>query len=159
MTKRLAAIVGTAIAAAALFAIGISQAETPAAPSPAQIIKARQAGLDMSAITFSALKQAVESGADVSKFGYQAHALAGWATALPTLFPAGTGEGQAGVDTKAKPEIWSNRAGFEARAADYAAATAKLADFAKAGDAAGFASQLPLVKKACDACHTDFKER
>jgi cytochrome c556 len=159
MTKRLAAMVGAGIVAAALSATGISQAQTPAAPSPAQIIKARQAALDMSAITFAALKQAMESGADVSKFGYQAHALAGWAAALPTLFPTGTGEGQAGVDTKARPEIWSNRAGFEARAADYAATTAKLADFAKAGDAAGFASQLALVKKSCDACHTDFKER
>ena len=145
-----------AAAALAAFSTVALRAETPAAPSPAQIVKARQAALMMSAITFAGLKQGADGG-DVSKLGFPAGALAAWAAALPGLFPAGTAQGTAGLDTKAKAEIWSNRAGFEARAADYAAATAKLADLSKAGDGAGFTAQLAVVKKACDACHADFK--
>ncbi|HWD28673.1 MAG TPA: cytochrome c [Rhizomicrobium sp.] len=144
------------LAAAALLAAVTATvaAQTAAAPSPAQIVKARQASLMMSAITFASLKQGAEG--DVSKLGFPAKALASWAAVLPTLFPAGTGPGQAG-DTEAKAEIWTNRAGFEARAADYGSATAKLADLAKAGDSAGFTAQLAVVKKACDSCHADFK--
>jgi len=144
-----------AAAVVALSAVGL-HAETAASPTPAQIVKARQASLEMSAITYASLKQGAASG-DVSKLGFPANALASWAAALPSLFPAGTAQGTAGLDTKAKAEIWSNRAGFEARAADYAAATAKLADLAKANDAAGFTAQLAVVKKSCDSCHSDFK--
>ena len=131
-------------------------AETASAPTPAQIVKARQASLEMSAITFGSMKQAAAAGTDASKLGFPAKALSEWALVLPTLFPAGTGPGQAG-ETEAKAEIWSNRAGFEARAADYAAATAKLADLAKANDTPGFTAQLAVVKKSCDSCHSDFK--
>jgi cytochrome c556 len=131
-------------------------AQTAATPSPAQIVKARQASLMMSAVTFAGIKQALGEGTDASKLGFQSKALASWAAVLPTLFPAGTGPGQAG-DTEAKAEVWSNRAGFEARAADYAAATAKLADLAKASDTPGFTAQIAVVKKACDSCHSDFK--
>ena len=138
---------------------GLSEAQTAPSPTPAQIVKARQAALAMSAVTFGAIKQGLDGGVDVSKLGFQARALAAWSAALPTMFPAGTGQGQTASDTKAKPEIWTNRTGFEAKAADYAAATAKLADLSKAGDTAGFTAQLGVVKKACDACHSDFKER
>jgi cytochrome c556 len=132
-------------------------ADAPASPTPAQIVKARQAAYEMSAVTFASLKQGAAGGTDVSKLGFPANALAAWAAALPGMFPAGTGQGAAGIDTKAKAEIWTNRAGFEARDADYAAATAKLADLVKAGDSAGFTAQLAVVKKACDSCHADFK--
>jgi cytochrome c556 len=146
-----------AAAALAAFSTVALRAETPAAPSPAQVVKARQAALEMSAVTFGSIKQALGEGADASKLGFQSGALAAWAAALPSLFPAGTAQGTAGLDTKAKAEIWTNRAGFEARAADYAAATAKLADLSKASDTPGFTAQLAVVKKACDACHADFK--
>jgi len=157
MTGRFTAILCAGVATLALAAM--AEAETASAPTPAQVVKARQASLDMSAVTFGAIKQALDGGVDVSKLGFQAHALSLWAAALPTMFPAGTGQGQTASETKAKPEVWSNRTGFEARAADYAAATAKLADLSKAGDTPGFTAQLALVKKTCDACHSDFKER
>lgn len=157
MKGHLAAGLCAGLGLAALTVTG--SAQTASSPTPAQIVKARQAALEMSAVTFASIKQALDGGTDASKLGFQSHALAAWSAALPTMFPAGTGQGQTASDTKAKPEIWSNRAGFESRAADYAAATAKLADLSKAGDTAGFTAQLALVKKTCDACHSDFKER
>ena len=157
MAGRFTAILCAGVATVAMAAM--AEADTASAPTPAQVVKARQASLDMSAVTFASIKQALDGGTDASKLGFQAHALSAWSAALPTMFPAGTGQGQTSSETKAKPEVWSNRGGFEARAADYAAATAKLADLAKAGDTPGFTAQLGVVKKACDACHSDFKER
>jgi cytochrome c556 len=147
-------VLGTAALAAAV----IARADTAASPSPTQIVLARQAALDMSAVTFVTMKQAAASG-DISKMGDPAGALAGWSKVLPTLFPAGTSVGQVSIPTKAKAEIWSNHAVFEQRAADYAAAAAKLPQLVKAGDTAGFTAQLDVVKKACSACHKDFQAR
>ncbi|HEY2885590.1 MAG TPA: cytochrome c [Rhizomicrobium sp.] len=136
-------------------------AQSPSAPppTPAQIIRARQAAYEMSVVTFSQLKRAVDTGSDVTKQKFAADALAGWAAALPTLYPDGTGPGQTAAVTGALVEVWINRSGFLTRANAYRAATAKLVDAAKAGDAAAFATQVDAVKKACDACHADFKVR
>ena len=76
---------------------------------------------------------------------------------LPSLFPAGTGPGATAMQTHALPAIWTDRAGFEKAAANYASAADKLSEFARADDAAGFAQQLGVVSKACDACHSDYK--
>lgn len=148
-------VVGTVVALAATV---IARADTAASPTGTQMVQARQASLDMSAATFVTMKHAAEEG-DISKMEQPANALAKWSKALPIMFPAGTGIGQVSIPTKAKPEIWSNRATFEQRAADYAAAAAKLPELAKAGDAAAFNAQLDTVKKACGACHQDFQAR
>jgi cytochrome c556 len=76
---------------------------------------------------------------------------------MPAMFPSGTGIGETSVKTQAKPEIWKDRATFEQRAADYAAAADKLADLAKANDAEDFKAQLAEVSLKCDACHATFK--
>jgi cytochrome c556 len=156
------AAAGATAAVLAIVASRFALAQQPAAappPTPAQIIRARQAAYEMSVVTFSQLKRAVDTGSDVTKQKFAADALAAWAAALPTLFPEGTGPGQTAIETSAKAEVWSNRTGFLGRANAYAAMTAKLADVAKAGDASQFANQVDLVKKACDACHADFKTR
>ena len=126
------------------------------APSPQQIIAARQASLDMSVMTFAALKAAARDGKPIASQVYAATTLARWARALPTMFPPGAGP-EAGVPTGARPLIWTDRAGFERRAADYAAAAERLRDLAAAGDADGFRAQIPAVAAACDACHATYK--
>jgi cytochrome c556 len=147
-----------ALVAAALF---IESGAAPAPPTltPEQIIAARQASLDMSAMTMAEMKTAVTDGLDVKKQFYPAKTLARWANALPTMFPAGTGQGTTSAETHALATIWTDRAGFEKAAAAYVAAADKLGEFAKDGDSAGFASQLTVVSKACDSCHGDFKQK
>jgi cytochrome c556 len=146
---------------AALAGAGLAQAQTAATPAPslAQIVLARQASLEMSGVTFIQMKHAMESAEQAKNESSAANALALWAKTLPAMFPAGTAIGQTSITSKAKPEIWTNRPQFESRAADYAAATAKLSDLAKADDAAGFTAQLDAVRKTCSACHEDFKAR
>ena len=73
------------------------------------------------------MKAAADAGADVHSLVLPARALARWARTLPTMFPAGTNL----PISKALPAVWSDRAGFEARAAAYAAAAQALAEAAQ----------------------------
>ena len=58
------------------------------------------------------------------------------------------------LKTKAKPEIWSDKAGFEAAGnASYQAITALNA----ATDEASFKAALPAVGAACGGCHEKFR--
>jgi cytochrome c556 len=144
------------ISAAAVLTLGAAPAAPP--PTPEQFIAARQAGLDMSVFVTGSLRNAAKAGGDVTKQGYATTVLNRWAHVLPTLFPAGTGEGQTALKTQAKAAVWSDRAGFLAKAANYAAATEKLKALAAAGDTPGFQAQVAEVDKACDACHAIYKE-
>jgi cytochrome c556 len=55
--------------------------------------------------------------------------------------------------TRARPELFANRADFEAKAAAYAAAASRLADVAQTNDRAAFAAQFDATRQACSACH------
>ena len=140
-----ALLLGTAVASAS---------GKPQAGSAADTIAGRQAAYRLSAAVFSGMKGAIERGDDVKTQAFAAGALAGWAKAIPGMFPAGTDI----APSNALPTVWSDRAGFEAKAADYAAAAAKLAELAKAGDKAGFAAQYAAVGKTCGACHSGFRK-
>jgi cytochrome c556 len=144
----------------ALGAIGLAAAQAQPGPDhmAAKIIAARQASLAMSAVTFGSMAHAVDGGAEAKTQGFAANALAKWARVLPTMFPAGTGSDNAeGMKTRALPAIWTDRAGFDKAAGDYADATSKLLDLAKTGDTAGFKAQLKVVDGTCDACHQRYR--
>jgi cytochrome c556 len=135
---------------------GLPQEDTHGV-STVDAIAARQASLDMSSITFRSMGDAIKAGREAKSQGYQAMALAKWAKALPRMFPAGTGQGATSVVSQALPSIWRDRANFDRAAANYAAATAKLAALAAANDTPGFTIQLDEVNQACGLCHARFK--
>ncbi len=143
-------------AAATVLVAGVAGAQqaTPAAPSAAELVAARQAGFRLMGANFGQLRGAVARGDDVKPLGGPARAIAGWARAMPALFPAGATTPQ----SEALPTVWSDRAGFETAAADLAREAMKLSDLAKAGDAPGFAAQLQVVGGTCGACHKKFKQ-
>jgi cytochrome c556 len=139
-----------------LAAPGLPQDATPGV-SGLDAIAARQASLDMSSLTFRSMGAAMKAGAEPKSVGYAAASLAKWAKALPRMFPPGTGEGETSVFSQARTAIWKDRAGFDQAAANYAAATARLAALAQANDTAGFTKQLEEVNQACSSCHTRYK--
>lgn len=153
MLKRFLILSGALIGFAA---VASPQADAPGVPA-VDAIAARQASLDMSSITFRSMGEAMKAGREAKSQGYPAAALAKWAKALPRMFPPGTGEGEASANTQALPAIWRDRAGFEQAAANYAAATARLAALAGANDTTGFTKQLDEVNQACNACHSRYK--
>jgi cytochrome c556 len=144
--------------AAALVAIPLTaafaQAPAPAAGLTAeQIVAARQAGFVLSGGDFSAMKAAADGGADVKQLAFGARAIARWARTLPSLFPAGTNL----PSSHAQPAVWSDRAGFEARAAAYATAAQALAQAAQSGDRDAFLARWTATRATCGACHDQFK--
>ncbi|NEX91705.1 cytochrome c [Caulobacter sp. 17J65-9] len=147
-------------AACVLGATGLAaaQAGAPVSMSAQDVVATRQSALDMSAAAFGGMKGVIDAGADVKGQAFAAKGLARWAKQLPSMFPAGTGA-DSGVATKAKAEIWTDRAGFEKAAADYAAQTQKLAELAEANDKAGFAAQWATVRQSCGACHDGYRAK
>ena len=62
-------------------------------------------------------------------------------------------------DTKAKPEIWTKRADFDAKMDKMVAETGKLPAVVRTGDMAAFKKQVTDVGAACKACHDEYKAK
>lgn len=60
-------------------------------------------------------------------------------------------------DTKAKPEIWTNRADFDAKMDKMVGEAQKLPAAVRAGDMAAFKKQVGDVGSACKACHDEYR--
>lgn len=71
------------------------------------------------------------------------------------VFPEGSGRG----DTKAKPEIWSDRARFDRALADSVAAAKALAAAAGGGDMAAVGAAVGGLGKTCGGCHRPFRAK
>lgn len=142
-------------AAVLVVAVATGSAARPvdAAPSADALVAARKAAFRLNAASFVSIKAAIERGDDVKALAFPAGAIAGWARALPGLFPAGSATPQ----SEALPTVWSDRAGFESAAAAMATEAAKLSALAKAGDKAGVAAQFAVLGGTCAACHKNFR--
>jgi len=118
--------------------------------TPEQIVAARQSAFHLSGAAMGNMKAAIDQGRDVAGQTYAARGVARWARTLPTMFP----DSARGVTpTRARPEIFANRADFEAKAAAYAAAATRLAETAQSNDRAAFAAQFDVTRQTCAACH------
>jgi cytochrome c556 len=62
-------------------------------------------------------------------------------------------------DTKAKPEIWTKRADFDAKMDKMVSEAGKLPVAVRAGDGAAFKKQVADVGAACKACHDDYRAK
>lgn len=75
------------------------------------------------------------------------------ANGFGALFPEGS---ETGGDTEAKPEIWSNRADFEVKLAEFRAAT-EGAMSAPPADLDGVKAALGALGKTCGSCHETYR--
>jgi cytochrome c556 len=71
-------------------------------------------------------------------------------------FVAGSDQG---APTKAKPDIWKDKARFDKLAEALQAETPKLVAAAKTGELSQLRAALPAVGKACSNCHDDFRNK
>lgn len=125
----------------------------PAAPSPAQLVAARQAGMDMSATTLNLIKGGSANGMPLKSLGFAANGLAKWAQAMPTLFADST----RGMPSRARGEIWTSKADFAAKNAAFTDATKALVAAIAADDQTAFASALASTGAACKGCHDSYQ--
>jgi cytochrome c556 len=89
--------------------------------------------------------------------------MTGWANDLQTLTTLnilrGFGDGSDKGTTRAKPEIWQNRADFESKMKDMKTAVAALQEATAGGDRKAIAENVGAVGKTCKACHDEYKSK
>ncbi len=76
--------------------------------------------------------------------------------AMSRLPFAGFTEASASINSKAKPEVWTDRAKFDAGAQRMQEAVVKLNDAAKSGNADQLKAAFGPVGQACKACHDTY---
>ena len=74
---------------------------------------------------------------------------------LPTLFPDSTKGLKPEGDYSASPKIWEDKAGFDAKIADFAKVVSEAK--AKIKDADSLKANFPAIGKACGGCHETFR--
>lgn len=142
------------LGAAALVAIAtVAYAQSPAANA----IHARQANYKQIAAATKGINDQLRGGApDIGAIRRASALLANYSGQIPRWFPRGTGA-EAGVTTRARPEIWSDWAGFHRAAAGFYVAARTLNAAAQGGDVAAIRAAMPAVSHACSNCHDDYR--
>lgn len=153
-----------AAASALVIAVGLGSGaiRTEAAVDAKTVIETRQKAMKDNAAHMKAINAFVESGeGDAAMVGEHATAIADIAKKIPELFPEGTSLADGhGVKTAAKPEIWTDRAGFEQAAMTLGTEAGELAEAAKGGDKQAIAAAFgELGKNGCGGCHSKFRQK
>lgn len=150
MARRAKALGWIAIAVA----LGLAGA---AASAPADTIAMRQTQLKALGAAFKTINDELRrSSPDAAKIKAGMVVMNKAAAAMPAWFPAGTGP-ESGAATKARPEIWKDKAGFAEDARAFAAETRKLQALAASGDFDAMKAQAKTVGGTCGACHSGFR--
>jgi len=121
---------------------------------PTDAIKYRQAAYSLMGTHFGRLGAMANGKVPFdAKLAAENAALVATLAKLPgAAFPPGS---DTGLNTRAKPEIWKERAKFDAAYEKMLAETAKLP--AAAGDVASLKTAFGAVLQTCNACHDDFR--
>jgi cytochrome c556 len=93
---------------------------------------------------------------DAAEFARRAERVATMAPMLLGGYPEGTAS-EPGIKTRARPEIWENKAEFEKLMHDMENKTAALATVAREGDFDKSKAAFGDAAAACKACHEKFR--
>jgi cytochrome c556 len=132
-----------------------------AAPVVAQQMKAedqvkyRRAAYQLMNLNFASLEAMAQNKKPFNKD--EATRNAEFVAMLATVPKGFFGEGT-DKDTRAKPEIWKNRADFDGKMDKMVSEAGKRPGAVKAGDSA-FAKQVHEVGEACKACHDEYRAK
>ncbi|PKO59667.1 MAG: cytochrome C [Betaproteobacteria bacterium HGW-Betaproteobacteria-18] len=124
---------------------------------PENAIKYRQSAMFMMSQNFGRVAGMVAGRIPFdAKVAAESAAVAEFMAKLPwDGFGPGTDFGQ----TKAKPEIWTNKAKFDDYAKKMQNEMGKLAAAAKAGNLDNIKAAVNATGGACKSCHDDFQEK
>jgi cytochrome c556 len=128
-------------------------AQRPAAP----VVEQRQANYKRMAAAMKGINDQLRGRApDLAAIRPRAALLANYGLQVLRWFPRGSGP-QAGVRTRARPEIWTDQAGFERAGARLLVAAREVNRAAQRGDLAAIRAAMPALRRACAACHDDYR--
>jgi cytochrome c556 len=146
--KLLKSVAGSAV----VLSFGVSLAYAAADDT----IKARQACMKANGAMMGVMvpmmkgEKPFDAAAVKAAIDAEGAACSGWAT----FWGADTQQGET-LPTRAKPEIWTDPAGFEAAGKAYGAA---IGPVAAAADEAAFKAAFPALGAACQGCHEKFQK-
>lgn len=120
-------------------------------------IKARQDGMKAIGGATKGLYDTLSGDKDPARLKDYAARINSLAPQVPGWFPAGTGP-EAGVKSKAKAEIWSDKADFNIKAQALATQAGKLNAAAQTGDADKVKTEFMALRGTCKSCHEKFQE-
>jgi cytochrome c556 len=124
---------------------------------PEQAIKYRQSVMTLQGAHFGRLSAMANGRVPFDAAAAQANAdLVLTFSKLPfTAFGEGTDKG---APTRAKPEIWTNRADFDAKAKAYQDEAVKLQAAAKTGNLDQIKAAAGAVGQSCKSCHDTYQK-
>jgi cytochrome c556 len=143
------------VVTAATAAMAAAEAQTP---KPEDQLKLRKAAYSLMNYSLSSIDAMTAGKRPFNKEDAlrNAELLAQLATIPKGFF--GEGTDKAG-ETRAKPEVWTNRADFDAKMDKMIQETGKLAQAAKTGDPAIVKKAVHDVDEACTACHDEYRTK
>ena len=152
-------LLAVALLAIPITALAQEQAPAPPAPmapptTPDEFVTQRQARMARGGGNLASLKQVADANGDLTTLTPRIERLIQWSVDLPTMFPEGSNTAASG----AKPEVWSDHAGFQAAAERFQTAVRALAAPAAANDHAAFLTAWTAAHDACSACHDAYKQ-
>jgi cytochrome c556 len=123
---------------------------------PENQIKYRRAAYQLMNLNFSSLDAMVENKKPFNKdeAAKNAEFVALLSSVPKDFFGEGTDK-----DTKAKPEIWTNRADFDSKMDKMRTEAGKLPAVVKTGDMAALKKQVADTGAACKACHDEYRAK
>ena len=144
-------------------ALSLSAADAPPAPAAGptakQVIDVRRALFVLIGSNFRPVGETLQGKLphDPAELQKRIARVAFLAPQLSEVFPDFSATGE----TKAKPEIWSNKADFDSRLKDFQTHVLALAQVVEkdAGNVDAFKAAAAAVGKDCKGCHDDYKAK
>lgn len=133
---------------AALVALGLLSL-AGGAFAQADVIAERRAAFDRAGTHFEAIKAMVDSRSDPRQAVPRLDEMLAWFQVMHEKFPEGSGTG----NTRARPAIWSDNAGFRQAQANMVAQLQSYRAIAASGDQEAFAAGFRQTNATCVACH------
>lgn len=126
------------------------------AAEPEDIIKYRKNMMKAIGAHMAAAGAVIQGKVDYkSQLAMHANAVEALTRDIPGLFPKDSDFG----DTRAKDEVWSNRAEFEKRANTVKLRAAAFAKAVKGGNSQAIAADFKQLGEGCKSCHDDFRKK
>ena len=123
------------------------------------VVTERREGLKAAGENMTAVAGVARAGGDPRETVQRIAAIQAWFATMGPRFPAGTQQGAPGIDTRALPAIWTDRAGFDAALAAIGPRLTALSEAAASGNVAAFQAAVQATGAACGDCHRPYWAR
>ncbi|MBK1647686.1 c-type cytochrome [Rhabdochromatium marinum] len=149
----------TILSTTALLSISLVGGAFAAGMKPEQQIETRQAGYKFMAWNMHKIKANLSGNFKQQQVQKAADAIAGIANSgMGALYGPGTDKAVNGVETRVKPELFTNKKEAGKVARDFIDAANNLAEVAAMGDEAEVKQAFGALGESCKACHKQFRQ-